>query len=57
MNTPYKTINKIVVETDCAECTGREFNCVHLYLCDIDRTCIFRKLYEDLYLGGDRDGN
>jgi len=58
-NPRYKsqTIDRLLnVETDCVECSGKDYNCKHIYMCDADRICIFRSMYEDLFKG-DNNGN
>ena len=51
-----RTIDNIVIDKDCVECSGRDFNCSHIFMCDYDKRCIFRSMYEDLFKG-DKRGN
>ncbi len=46
-----KTIDGLVINKDCIECSGKDFNCKHIYMCDTDRVCVFRKIYEDMFKG------
>ena len=42
-------IETLIIEKDCAKCTGKDLNCNHIYMCDTDRICIFQKMYDDIF--------
>ena len=51
------TIDGLIIDKNCVECSGKDLTCNYIFMCDVDRTCIFRSMYEDMFKGKDSYGN